>query len=277
MPMVVPCGQCRGCRLERSRQWALRVVHEASLHDRNSFLTLTYDDSEADEGVAPVSLQKGHLQKFFKRARKDGCRFRYYACGEYGSALGRPHYHVCMFGEDFRDDMVPWKKGAWLSPRLRRLWGHGNVLAAELDFGSAQYVAKYCMKKMNGEKAFHHYMRCDSDTGELIEVSPEFSLMSRGNAASKGKACGIGAGWFEHFAKEVVRDDSCLAQGRESRPPRYYDGLASELYQREFERNKEKRKELAARRSANFTDEKLRIKAKRLDVRLQQQVRSYET
>jgi len=42
--VVVPCGQCIGCRLERSRQWAVRCVHESSLYDRNCFITLTYSD-----------------------------------------------------------------------------------------------------------------------------------------------------------------------------------------------------------------------------------------
>ena len=40
--MSVPCGQCIGCRLDRSKSWAIRCVHEASLHDVNCFITLTY-------------------------------------------------------------------------------------------------------------------------------------------------------------------------------------------------------------------------------------------
>jgi len=42
--LKLACGQCRGCRLERSRQWAMRCMHEAAQHERNSFITLTYDD-----------------------------------------------------------------------------------------------------------------------------------------------------------------------------------------------------------------------------------------
>ena len=45
--LFVKCGQCIGCRLERSRQWATRCMHEASLHDCNSFVTLTYDEAHA--------------------------------------------------------------------------------------------------------------------------------------------------------------------------------------------------------------------------------------
>ena len=44
-PCTIPCGKCIGCRLAHSRQWAVRCVHEASLHDRNCFLTLTFDDA----------------------------------------------------------------------------------------------------------------------------------------------------------------------------------------------------------------------------------------
>ena len=42
--LALPCGRCVGCRLERSRQWAVRCMHEASMHMFNSFVTLTYDD-----------------------------------------------------------------------------------------------------------------------------------------------------------------------------------------------------------------------------------------
>ena len=83
----VPCGQCIGCRLERSRQWALRMTHEASLYDENSFITLTYDDENRPEDY---SLNKEHFKKFMKRLRQAAKRkygkekIRYFHCGEYG-------------------------------------------------------------------------------------------------------------------------------------------------------------------------------------------------
>ena len=65
--VTVPCGQCIGCLLERSRQWAMRCSHEASLYDENCFITLTYDD----EHLPPDGcLNKEHFQKFMKRLRK---------------------------------------------------------------------------------------------------------------------------------------------------------------------------------------------------------------
>ena len=37
----LPCGQCWGCRLQHSREWAVRCMHEAQMHEHNSFITLT--------------------------------------------------------------------------------------------------------------------------------------------------------------------------------------------------------------------------------------------
>jgi hypothetical protein len=33
----LPCGQCIGCRLERSRRWAVRISQEAQLHKKKVF------------------------------------------------------------------------------------------------------------------------------------------------------------------------------------------------------------------------------------------------
>lgn len=70
-PVTVPCGQCIGCRLEYSRKWAIRCTHEASLYDRNCFITLTYDDRSV---MYDKNLHLEHLQKFFKRLRKNSAK-----------------------------------------------------------------------------------------------------------------------------------------------------------------------------------------------------------
>ena len=95
--LELPCGQCIGCRLERSRQWAMRCLHEASLYDSNSFITLTYDDSNLPYGG---SLNYEDFQKFMKRLRKRiNSKVRFYMGGEYGSeGTMRPHFHACLFG-----------------------------------------------------------------------------------------------------------------------------------------------------------------------------------
>ncbi len=105
----VPWNGCIGCRIARSKEWAIRCMHEASLHQRNAFITLTYNEQSIpyDHG-----LKKSDFQKFFKRLRKKHYweRLRYYMAGEYGTAtnggLGRPHFHAIVFGWDFPDKTI---------------------------------------------------------------------------------------------------------------------------------------------------------------------------
>lgn len=61
--LTLPCGQCVGCRLERSRQWAVRCMNEAQMHKKNCFVTLTYKE-------ASKSLRYRDFQLFMKRLRK---------------------------------------------------------------------------------------------------------------------------------------------------------------------------------------------------------------
>lgn len=73
--LTLPCGQCVGCRLERSRQWAVRCMHEASLYDQNAFVTLTYDQDHLPESG---SLRYRDFQLFCKRARDKLGPFRFF-------------------------------------------------------------------------------------------------------------------------------------------------------------------------------------------------------
>lgn len=42
--MDFPCGKCLACRIARTREWAVRIMHEMSEWEDSVFLTLTYDD-----------------------------------------------------------------------------------------------------------------------------------------------------------------------------------------------------------------------------------------
>lgn len=68
LDLKLPCGSCLGCRLERARQWAMRCMDEASLHEDNSFITLTFSDANLP---ANRSLDVSIFQKFMKRLRKE--------------------------------------------------------------------------------------------------------------------------------------------------------------------------------------------------------------
>jgi len=210
----LPCGQCVGCRLERSRQWAVRCMHEASLYDSNCFLTLTYDDKNLP---SDLSLNKSHFQDFMKRLRKRyGSGIRYYHCGEYGDIYGRPHYHALLFNHDFEDKKFFSERNGnrvYTSDSLSNLWTAGFSVIGEVTFESAAYVARYVMKKVTGEKADDYY------GGRL----PEYTTMSRGS--KKLGTGGIGKGWFDKFKSDVYPIDRVIVRGHPSRPPRFYDTL----------------------------------------------------
>ena len=216
--ILVPCGRCIGCRLEKSRQWAIRMTHEASLSPDNMFLTLTIDDAHMPDDY---SLHLEPLQKFLKRYRKNHGQIRFFLCGEYGSKYGRPHYHLAIFGHTFGDlrlyKALHGGHKLYTSQSLQSLWPYGHSSVAALTFESAAYIARYCTKKINGDLSKTHYPWIDTLTGEVHDRKPEFATMSRNP--------GLAAGWYHKFGSDVQRTDTVIIRGRTMMPPRYYDYL----------------------------------------------------
>lgn len=257
MPVKVPCGKCIGCRLEYSRQWAVRCVHESQLHEENAFVTLTYSPEHLPEDH---SIHKEELQKFFKRLRKrigNGV-FRYFACGEYGSQKQRPHYHAILFGYGFPDRQL-WSVTArgdrtYRSPLLEQVWTKGNSLIGDVTFESCAYVARYVTKKWKGETSDEVNLQnalVDPETGEVHHIEPEFCLMSR--------KPGIGSGWLESFKPDTEKDFITL-RGAKMAIPKYYDAQIEKAYPEEVEQRKR-------RRAAHFNEkentyERLRVREK---------------
>jgi len=66
VPIKLPCGQCVGCRLERSRQWAVRCIHEAQMHSQNCFITLTFSPEALARRKNPASVDVRDFQLFMK-------------------------------------------------------------------------------------------------------------------------------------------------------------------------------------------------------------------
>jgi hypothetical protein len=258
----LPCGRCIGCRLARSAEWATRISHEASLHQFNSFLTLTYSDQHLPYHQS-VSIRE--LQLFLKRLRKslEPQKVRFVACGEYGEKTFRPHYHVILFGHDFMRDRYPWKKSksghqTYRSPSLEKLWPYGHCEIGTVTPQSGGYVAKYTTKKIYGDspRAIAHYTRegVDDKTGEVRtwEVQREFLLTSR--------RPGIGAGWYERFSADAFPSDFVVVQGKKRPVPRYYRQKLALENAELAEELKERRAELAEETSRAFdnTPERLR-------------------
>lgn len=230
--LQLPCGQCVGCRLERSRQWAMRCLHEASLYERNAFITLTYDQLHLPAGGG---LVYSDFQNFMKRLRKciSPSLVRFYMCGEYGENFGRPHFHACLFGYDF-PDKLHWKKtpsgcSIYRSSLLESLWPGGFSSIGDVTFESAAYVARYIMKKITGHLAEVSgcYEVVDPDTGEIHHRRPEFNKMSL--------KPGIGARWLEKWSTDVYPHDYVIINGKKVKPPKYYDKKYAQEHQLEFE------------------------------------------
>lgn len=184
--LSLPCGQCIGCRLERSRQWAIRCMHEAQLHENNSFITLTISDDQShlplQKRISTNTLRKSDFQRFMKRLRDkrdyraDG-HIGYYYCGEYGEKYQRPHYHACLFNCDFPDKylykITDTGEHLFRSPELEKLWPYGFSTIGNVTFESAAYVARYITKKITGEHALSVYGGSDNiinkHTGEILD------------------------------------------------------------------------------------------------------------
>jgi len=218
IPIQIPCGQCIGCRLERSRQWAIRCVHEATLHEDNCFVTLTY---KPELLPADGSLNKKHFQDFMKRLRfHTNKKIRYYHCGEYGSQFQRPHYHALLFGLDFPDKKL-WKESEgfklYTSETLSSIWGFGFVTIAAVTFETAAYTARYILKKQNGDSAADHYQAINQDTGEINFIQPEYTTMSR--------RPGIAADWLKKWKMDVYPSDEVIMKNKKMRPPKFYDTI----------------------------------------------------
>ncbi|QCQ84762.1 replication initiator protein [Blackfly microvirus SF02] len=248
----IPCGQCVGCRLEKSRQWAVRCMHEKQMHRHSAFVTLTYDPKEMPEGG---SLRKRDLQLFMKRLRfKYGNGIRFYACGEYGDEFGRPHYHLLLFNLRFPDAKL-WKESKgrplYTSAELRELWPYGFNYIGEVTFESCAYVARYILKKVTGGIAADHYQVLTLD-GEIIDREPEFTVMSR--------RPGIAAGWFDRYHSTVYDFDSVVLRGKEMRPPRFYDIRFELLDTMRMDAIKIERRKRAILNKEDNTSDRLRVR-----------------
>nr|UXQ88009.1 MAG: replication initiation protein [Microvirus sp.] len=244
-PVTLACGRCIGCRLEKSRQWAMRCVYESKLHEDNCFITLTYnEESVPSDG----SLVLRDWQLFIKRLRKQlhPKKVRFYMCGEYGTdrdltttktILGRPHYHAILFGHDFADKEVfstnPKGDNIYISENLTRHWGLGHCTLSEMTFDSAAYVARYCMKKITGDMADDHYASHDPLTGELTQRKPEFNTMSRKH--------GIGYEWFQKYRHDLDKGFLTIS-GVKYPPPKYFNDLYAKEFEEDYEAIKERKR-----------------------------------
>lgn len=146
--LEVPCGKCYHCIISRVNEWVTRMTANSMYNKNTYYITLSYDSdlfgtsffAETDPVVhkinkfhktqpAPLRLEKSHLQKFFKRLRKNtGAKLQYFACGEYGSKFSRPHYHAII-----------WSNNIITSEEIQFAWSL-DVNGVRKNIGNIDYV-----------------------------------------------------------------------------------------------------------------------------------------
>ncbi len=230
-------------------------MHEASQHEHNSYLTLTYNDEQLP---SDGSLVKSHHQKFMKRLRQ---RFpkntlKYYMCGEYGDETNRPHYHSCLFGMAFPDEIL-WSHNHGLplytSEILEDTWTHGHAKIGQLEYQSAEYVAGYVLKKITGTQADDHYRRYD-DYGNPYWLQEEYNAMSKG----------IGEDWIKKYWRDVYPSDEMPIPGVGivRSPPRYYEKLMEGIQPDVIQKVKDNRAKFAKSHPELYTRDHLNAQYK---------------
>ncbi|UPW40988.1 replication initiator protein [Sigmofec virus UA08Rod_5894] len=243
--LQIPCGQCEACRLQKSRDWANRCMLELEYHTSSYFVTLTYDDDHvptrfyADPADGEVSgevqtLVKKDFQDFLKRLRKrfKDQKIRYYACGEYGPATWRPHFHAILFGLQL-DDLQVYERDTrgytyYTSQSLSDVWSIyrrggqsgsgsgsyeslGRVVVGQVTWETCAYTARYILKKLTGPYAKFY---------EDFNLEPPFTLMSTNP--------GLARQWYDDHPDVMDYEYISIKTptgGRKFRPPRYYDRL----------------------------------------------------
>lgn len=207
----VPCGKCLACRMRRANEWSLRLMHELEYHEHASFITLTYND---DHLPSDNSLHKSHLQKFFKRLRKNtNKKLRYYANGEYGTKRGRPHYHSILFGVGpYQHDLDlenrdPKRRSLAISGPVKDAWTVHGELIGDVTVGmvtakSCRYVTGYLQKDFGTEPEWY----------KENSLVPPFQLQSQG----------LGLQYAVDHRDELQEDEHIRLNGNEVGIPRYY-------------------------------------------------------
>lgn len=245
-PIILPCGKCIACRINKASEWAQRIMLEAKYHPQDTcwFTTFTYNDDnlvyvDDTDGAVRPTLVPEHLTKLIKDIRRyyeyhyNHSGIRFYAVGEYGDLYLRPHFHIIFFNLPLYDKKyftVRNKAPVYHVPDLDRCWKKGFIEVTPLTYDNAAYAARYTQKKVNGFITKVHY-------GNL---TPEFLRMSR--------RPGIGRVYYDEHKEEMFATDEIHIIGRKGKvqtvkPAKYYNGLFEAEFPHVYPFIKDKRME----------------------------------
>lgn len=273
--IYIPCGKCAGCRSDNAKMWSLRAYNEMKMHERNCFITLTYNEDNplvAKDPLCLVSLRYKHFQNFMKRLRKklNYPDLQYLVCGEYGTENGRAHWHAILFGIDFSEipndkELVYVSKGYehYKSKLLQECWSVynkefdtyipiGYVDLANCDIDCCNYVAGYVLKKLP--------VGCSDP-----EVLPGIELVDRcPPMVRSSRRPAIGYKWYKEYGKnacekgfQYVRDKNDKTCFKAKTPQYYFKKFEldyPDLFRNVKQKRDKKAEELAAKNPPNYEE-----------------------
>lgn len=256
--ILVPCGNCIGCRLDNAETWADRSLVE-SFDKPSLFVTITYNDENLPvNSLGYSSIKKSDIDDFIVSLRNKfrNISVRYTCASEYGDLELRCHAHLIIFGLDL-EEINPkfYKLNHTLSPMytsslLSDLWkGRGFVVVEEGNYFNMAYTSRYILKKQKGEAAAEY---------EAFDIEPpSFRCSNRP---------GIGHDWAINHLEELFTNGyvpiSRSAKGTgKITPNRYFKKLAEKEDPRLVERWRKKMKEV----NQDIFHEKLRQSSFTLD------------
>lgn len=229
--LTIPCGQCIPCKCNKGREWHIRGWMEAQTTGWANccFITLTVGP-ELFETVRTTRELHPHATAFWKSVRHEldrdrrraglaPIRLRLMQTFEYGETNWRVHQHACVFGHTF--DRELWRLGrrseagqeVFFCDALSRHWEHGDATVQPLTHENIAYACRHMVKKINGDYGASHYVRVLPETGEVVQLTPEFQTRS----------LGIGRDFYARFKSDIYPCDHVRIAGKVYPVPKYFD------------------------------------------------------
>lgn len=235
---TVPCGHCEICKVERSKEWAVKAWCEQQMWSNSCFITLTYDNEHLPEDR---KLKRSDIQKFWKDLRyhlykntkkasqidlkpereameelytneeiqfnedigmipkhKNKTPLRYLNCGEYGPKTKRPHYHAQIWNF-IPQDLRKWKQDE------RGYWLYNSKKLSQI-WGKGWVVIEEANNKTAGYVARYctkKYKRSDEEQARMKQKHQQEFI----GASSLGF---IGWTYWEKYKEMIKRNKGIL-------------------------------------------------------------------
>lgn len=276
---MIPCKNCFACAMNKSAEWATRIMCEAQKYDHNYFITLTYNDKnlpiaeklyykkkiktpgQEDEYELLEYENNGtwlegtldpnehtrfinSLRKYFERKNHKG--IKYYMCGEYGTKEGgthRPHYHYILMNVPL--DISQFYDFS-IDENFKAHWKSKELekiwKKGIIDIAEVEWSDVAYVARYTTKKLFK-----TSDKEKYYENGklPEFTRMSTRDG-------GIGNDYYQKHKHEIYKNDEMIARtvkGNVSsfKPPKAWDKKFQKEFPAEFMKIKRSRMKAAER------------------------------